>query len=95
MWDTRGFSDPETWPEDGSQPFVLSTGDATGYGQHGDYVFGWQEKSLQKSMDNSCYLRNCSLLTEQVPKIKNACNVPVTVNEDVNGCEYHVVISRG
>ena len=88
MWDTRGFNDPGMWPEDGSQPFTLSTGDTTGYGQHGDYVFGWQNDSLQKSMDNGCYLRNCSLLTEQVPKVKNACNVPVTVDENIDGCEY-------
>jgi len=27
MWDTRVFNDAELWPEDGSQPFVLSTGD--------------------------------------------------------------------
>jgi hypothetical protein len=27
MWDTRGFNDKALWPEDGSQPFVLSTGD--------------------------------------------------------------------
>ena len=26
-WDTRQFNDPNEWPEDGSQPFVLSTGD--------------------------------------------------------------------
>jgi hypothetical protein len=88
MWDTRGFNDPELWPEDGSQPFVLSTGDTTGYGQHGDYVFGWDGESLQKSMDSGCYLRNCSLLTEQVPKTKNACNVPVTIDEDIDGCEF-------
>ena len=27
MWDTRAFNDESLWPEDGSQPFVLSTGD--------------------------------------------------------------------
>ncbi len=27
MWDTRGFSDPNDWPEDGSQPLYLSNGD--------------------------------------------------------------------
>ena len=26
-WDTRSFNDESEWPEDGSQPFVLSTGD--------------------------------------------------------------------
>ncbi|KAK7702584.1 hypothetical protein SLS64_009547 [Diaporthe eres] len=27
MWDTTPFNDPNIWPEDGSQPFVYSTGD--------------------------------------------------------------------
>ncbi|KAI1280279.1 hypothetical protein F5Y07DRAFT_396433 [Xylaria sp. FL0933] len=27
MWDTTPFNDPDLWPEDGSQPFVWSTGD--------------------------------------------------------------------
>lgn len=27
MWDTRGFNNKDLWPEDGSQPFVWSTGD--------------------------------------------------------------------
>lgn len=27
MWDTRPFNDKDLWPEDGSQPFVWSTGD--------------------------------------------------------------------
>ena len=34
-WDTTAFNDPELWLVDGSQPFVLSTGDGTGY----RYVF--------------------------------------------------------
>lgn len=36
MWDTTVFSDKSLWPTDGSQPFVYSMGDGTGYGQHGD-----------------------------------------------------------
>jgi uncharacterized protein DUF1996 len=27
IWDTRQFNDKSEWPEDGSQPFVFSTGD--------------------------------------------------------------------
>ncbi|KAK4183224.1 hypothetical protein QBC35DRAFT_443732 [Podospora australis] len=82
MWDTREFNDLNEWPEDGSQPLVLSTGDTTGYGQHGDYVFGWEGNSLQTAMDSGCYLRNCSSLTEQPPTVKNRCQVPVTVKVD-------------
>ena len=35
MWDTTVFNDKSLWPTDGSQPFVYSMGDGTGYGQHG------------------------------------------------------------
>ena len=27
IWDTTAFNDRSEWPADGSQPFVLSTGD--------------------------------------------------------------------
>lgn len=27
MWDTTSFNNPNDWPADGQQPFVLSTGD--------------------------------------------------------------------
>ncbi len=64
----------------------------TGFGQHGDYVFGWQGTTLQDAMDNGCYLRNCSLLKSQEPKVKNKCNVPVTVNEKVDGCEFSYLL---
>ena len=36
IWDTAAFNDKAEWPADGSQPFVFSQGDSTGYGQHGD-----------------------------------------------------------
>ncbi|KAF2466891.1 uncharacterized protein BDR25DRAFT_376420 [Lindgomyces ingoldianus] len=85
MWNTTAFNNKDDWPKDGSQPFVLSTGDKTGFGQHGDYVFGWKDDTLQTAMDSGCYLRNCTQLTSQTPKVKNQCNVPVTVNENIDG----------
>lgn len=39
-------------------------------------------------MDNRCYLRNCTQLTELKPAFKNECQVPDTVQEDIDGCEY-------
>ncbi|KAK4184206.1 hypothetical protein QBC35DRAFT_362559, partial [Podospora australis] len=85
VWDTSAFNDPNEWPEDGSQPFVLSTGDTTGYGQHGDYVFGWQGDSLQKAMDASCFGALCPPLKSQSVDEAHKCKVPSVVGEDVDG----------
>ncbi|KAH8885545.1 hypothetical protein GQ53DRAFT_797195 [Thozetella sp. PMI_491] len=85
MWDTTSFNNKADWPEDGSQPFYLSTGDKTGFGQHADYVFGWKDDSLQKAMDSGCYLNNCKALTTQQTKVKNQCSVKNTVHEDTEG----------
>ncbi|KAK4168447.1 hypothetical protein QBC43DRAFT_341647 [Cladorrhinum sp. PSN259] len=85
VWDTTAFNDPNDWPEDGSQPFVLSTGDTTGYGQHGDYVFGWKGDSLQRAMDGSCFGALCNALKSQSVEEAGRCSVPSRVGEDVNG----------
>jgi hypothetical protein len=48
-------------------------------------------------MDSACYLRNCTQpgqLTEQAPKIKNLCQVPVTVHEDVDGCKFNTLLGE-
>ncbi|KAK3352754.1 hypothetical protein B0T25DRAFT_456854 [Lasiosphaeria hispida] len=95
MWDTSGFANKDDWPEDGSQPLVLSSGDTTGYGQHADYVFGWEGNSLQKAMDNRCYLRNCTLLTELSPKVKNKCTVPTVAQEKFHLDEWLAELPGG
>jgi len=55
IWDTSSFNDPADWPEDGSQPFVWSFGDDSGYANHGDYVFGWKDQSLQNILVSTLY----------------------------------------
>ena len=94
MWDTTEFNDQSLWPEDGSQPFVWSTGDSVGYSTHADYLFGWKGDSLQRAMDANCFFRECGMdrpdtgvLEIQSAEAKSACKVPITVKEDVDGCK--------
>ncbi|KAK4183332.1 hypothetical protein QBC35DRAFT_443578 [Podospora australis] len=83
-WQTQEFG-PELWPEDGSQPFVWSTGDPKGYSNHGDYVFGWQGDALQRAMDARCDNNHCSVLKEQPVEEAEKCAVARHVEEDIDG----------
>ncbi|KAL8358884.1 hypothetical protein RB601_008218 [Gaeumannomyces tritici] len=86
VWDTTGFNDRSLWPADGSQPLTLSTGDTTGYGQHGDYVFGWRDDALQRAMDDDgCFSAECGRQKSQDVAAANRCVIPKTVTEDVDG----------
>ncbi|KAK3312085.1 hypothetical protein B0H66DRAFT_525037 [Apodospora peruviana] len=85
VWDTTAFNNKDDWPEDGSQPLVLSTGDSTGYGQHGDYVFGWKGDALQKAMDGSCFGDVCDGVKSQAYSMANECSVPKRVDENTEG----------
>lgn len=82
-WDTTPFNDPNDWPEDGSQPFVFSMGDGTGYGTHGDYVFGWKDDSLQRAMDAFCGV-NCPVLKTQTAQAGNRCTLKPNVVEPID-----------
>jgi len=86
VWDTTPFNDKSIWPADGSQPFVLSQGDSTGYGQHADYVFGWKDQVLQKAMDTAgCMGAKCGTLKTQDITTAKTCNVKKAVQEDHDG----------
>ena len=84
VWDTRRFNDKALWPEDGSQPFVWSYGDYTGYGTHGDYVFGWKGDALQRAMDANCD-GACSTLNTQSIAAGNLCKQDKKVAENIDG----------
>jgi len=87
VWDTKPFNDLE-WPSDGSNPFVWSFGDATGYANHADYVFGWKGDALKKVLSYPCHFQtNCSEYGVKMQSIDamNQCTQKVAVNEDIDG----------
>ncbi|KAF2676824.1 hypothetical protein K458DRAFT_396549 [Lentithecium fluviatile CBS 122367] len=73
-------------PTDGSQPFVLSTGDPTGYGQHGDYVSGLKGDAMQRALDdNGYFLATCGNQKSRDIATAKKCVIKKTVQEDVDG----------
>ncbi|KAK3942820.1 hypothetical protein QBC46DRAFT_255473 [Diplogelasinospora grovesii] len=51
-WNVEAFNGMR---KDGAQPFVLSQGDPTGYGYHGDFLNGWDVDLLAQAIkDPSC-----------------------------------------
>ncbi|KAK4183254.1 hypothetical protein QBC35DRAFT_456470 [Podospora australis] len=88
LWDTREFNDPKYF-EGGKQPFVYSFGDPTGYGQHGDYLFGWKGDALQRGMDavlgQDCVNDRCHALKFQSAKDGVACTKATQVEGEVVG----------
>jgi hypothetical protein len=86
IWDTTAFNKRELWPEEeGKQPFVWSQGDRTGFGNHGDYVFGWKGDALQVAMDSNC--DRCPQLKSQSIAAGNQCGKGMVVHEEIDGCE--------
>lgn len=97
VWDTRQFNNRADWPADGSQPFVWSFGDATGYANHADYVFGWKGDALQKILDTPCVV-NCAGAKSQSTAAMNQCKQKAVVDENIDGCTFcviHSTVSEG
>ena len=87
VWDTKQFNNKNDWPEDGSQPFLWSNGDTSGFSSHADYVFGWKGDSLQRMIDSHCYVSCPTLKTQNIAN-QNKCTVPDMVREDLDGCKF-------
>lgn len=93
VWDTTPFNNKADWSADGSQPFVWSYGDSSGYGSHGDYMFGWKGDALQRAMDQNCNGFQCNGLRTQSIQQGNQCTKKSSVDEQIDGCEYSLLKS--
>ncbi|KAJ3552587.1 hypothetical protein NPX13_g11076 [Xylaria arbuscula] len=83
MFDTRQFNNKAEWPADGSLPWYWSMGDNTGYGLHGDYLFGWKGDALQKAMDGKCSGDRCAPLQRQTDAQAIACTKSQQSGENI------------
>lgn len=61
-------------------PFVWSSGDTTGYSSHADYLFRWEDDSLQTAMDTNNYV-TAPTLKKQTIATQTQCTVKDMVGE--------------
>ncbi|PYH45764.1 uncharacterized protein BP01DRAFT_356400 [Aspergillus saccharolyticus JOP 1030-1] len=99
IWDTYAFKSKKG-------DFVLANGDPTGYGYHGDFMYGWESNVLQQAV-NTCTnmsgeVSDCPIFNLQSDEKQGECrfSVPDALkNEDVNyhkgGLPNNLVIQSG
>ncbi len=87
-WNTPLFADMWTGGQ-GTQPFVLSNGDNTGYSLHADFIAGWDVPTLQQIIDNcdagDSGMDQCPGLIGGVNSASTTCNIPDAISEDIGG----------
>lgn len=68
---------------------VLSTGDTTGYGYHGDFMNGWDQDILRQAIDtctnDSGNIEDCHVLELQSVEAQQQCKKGIEIPEDVFG----------
>lgn len=70
---------------------LSSKSSRTGYGHHGDYMFGWEGDTLQRAMDKCTEFNGdptyCKEFQVQTDKELNSCTLPNVVDERIDGCK--------
>ncbi|GES58075.1 WSC-domain-containing protein [Aspergillus terreus] len=86
IWDTYAFKDKEGY-------FVLSQGDPTGYGYHGDFMHGWEpgvlEQAVKQCTNPSGEVSDCPIFELQSEAEQLLCkfDVPeILKSEEVEKC---------
>jgi hypothetical protein len=86
IWQTNEFKD--MWYGN-THPFVLANGDPTGFGHHGDFVNGWDVKTLQRAVDectnDSGVVEDCHVFDFFTHDQTRSCKIPTQVDEPVEG----------
>ncbi|KAF4511266.1 hypothetical protein G6O67_003078 [Ophiocordyceps sinensis] len=71
IWNTNAFKDK-------SGKFVLSNGDETGFGYHGDFMTGWDEEFLQKAVEKC---------TNESGKIEDCPLFDIMTKDEADKCD--------
>jgi hypothetical protein len=71
---------------------------STGYGAHGDYLFGWKAGALDRAMNalgTNCFSETCPVLKLQSTAELQACTKAQQAVEDngTNTCMYYFFIA--
>lgn len=85
IWDTQDFTNY-------TGEYIISNGDPTGYGYHGDFIMGWDEEFLQEAVatctNDSGEIKDCPLFDIQDASVYGSCNFTLPealVDDDVVG----------
>jgi hypothetical protein len=87
-WNTPLFASRWTQGQ-GTQPFVLSNGDPTGYGLHGDFLAGWDTATLTQIINNcnagDSGMDKCPGLIGGLNDPSTSCNEASPIDEVISG----------
>lgn len=99
IWNTYAFKDVDGY-------FTLSNGDPTGFGYHGDFMYGWEDGVLQEAVDTCTsetgLVGDCKLFNLQSETKQRECffDVPESLKDEnvhmhANGLPGDVAIEWG